>query len=166
MGAAIRTAWQVADAAYVGLHPGDNQFDPRDLVHMLEIIGNCDIVIGVRESYNPGGWRLFLSRLQEQATTSLLGNRFRNMSGVNLYRTDLLARLDPRLDSCWLNIELIIKAQWLRLRLQTVPVHVRPRKSGATAVGRWRSQLVLVLEFFRLLAVLFGEARWRKCRWP
>jgi len=162
MGAAIKTAWAAATGRYVYLHPADNQISPGYIQKMLAKIENADLVVGMRCDYNPCGWRKVSSWLQHTSVKLLLGVDIKNHCGVNLYRTELLGTLRPRLNSCWVNAELLIKADISGLVIATEVIAIRPRPAGDTKIGRLANLGKLILDFIRLLKVILFDKNWRK----
>ena len=134
-GAAIRSGLDLIRVALVVVQDADLEYDPRDLIKLVERmqVGDCDVVYGSRclpESNNPKRWNAFAWGV------SLLNLLVRVLYGVRLtdeatcyklFRTEDLRRMDLQCQRFEFCPEVTAKACRMGLKIVEVPISYRPR---------------------------------------
>lgn len=133
--AAMAAGFRLAKGEVVVTLDGDLQNDPAEVPRLAALIGDCDVICGVREKRRDTRWRRFSSRV---------ANGFRNWAtGDNIVDTGCTLKAYRR--EFVSNLELykgmhrflptLLKMRGARVT--QVPVSHRPRLHGQTKYGTW-----------------------------
>jgi glycosyltransferase involved in cell wall biosynthesis len=155
MGVAIRTGLLSAHGKWVGVLPGDGQFDPADMVRMFRSRDGYDVVIGTVRAHNrlssDNLLRLILS-WGMRITMRLFHPRIPSFNGVLIARRDLIevSRLVCR--TGFVHMEILDRGRLRqpRMRIASVPIVVRPRRAGQSKVANLTTILHLLGDMVNL----------------
>ena len=114
---------------------GDLQNDPADLPEMIKLLGEADMVCGVRAKRMDSFVRRASSRIARKARTAVLGVDFAD-TGCNLrvFRRSAIEAL-PAFDG--IHRFMPIFAHNTGLRVRELPVRHHPRTLGVSKYGVW-----------------------------
>lgn len=133
----------------------DMQNDPADIPNLLEHLGRCDVVCGVRRKRRDSFVRRASSRIANSVRNWLTGEQIRDVGcSLRAFRAEAIRGL-KLYDGMHRFLPTLLKLDGRTVT--EVPVNHRPRKSGRTKYGI-RNRL------FRGLRDLFA-VRWMQSRW-
>lgn len=130
IGAAIRTGIEASRRELVFYLPADNQMDIRELPLFLREIGDADIVAGRRVNRAVGLKRLMLSKIYNRMLSLLYGIAVHDIGWVKLMRRSAAQSLKLTSHSASIDVEILVKAKRLGLKVKEVQVHEMPRMAG------------------------------------
>jgi len=160
MGAAIKNGVFNSDKDFVYIHPADNQFDIGYCLEMLRKADNNDVVIGSRpikdQTYSK--FRIFLSNYQYYLIKMLLNVNLNYNSGANLYRREVFKKTSLLFNSYVMNIEIVIKASFLKYKITSLLVTCRERKYGAS---KMLNIYIFMRTFFEFTSLFAYITIWR-----
>lgn len=139
--------WAIAhDADYIVQMDADFSHSPSYLLQFLELIRNCDVVVGSR--YVPGGrldrrwswWRWFLSWWANSVWVRLiLGVRTHDATaGFKCWRRSALERIDLgriRSNGYVFQVEMCYASERLGLRIKELPIYFEDRRIGQSKMS-------------------------------
>jgi glycosyltransferase involved in cell wall biosynthesis len=152
----VKSGLSAARMPYVMLCDADGQFDPADLAHLVEKIGDYDVVVGRRVNRAEG----FIRRLNGEVWSALMrllfGLRVRDIDcGFKLFRRDLLDGIELKARGAMISTELMAKLAARGARICEVDVHHLPRLAGEASGAK----LAVIGRAFIELFILAGELR-------
>ncbi|MEK7680275.1 MAG: glycosyltransferase family 2 protein, partial [Deltaproteobacteria bacterium] len=130
IGAAIRTGIEASKRELVFYLPADNQMDIRELPLFLEEIRDADIVAGWRVNRVVGLKRLVLSKIYNFMLSLIYGITVHDIGWVKLMRRSAAQSLKLASESASIDVEILVKAKRLGLKVKEVQVHEMPRTAG------------------------------------
>ncbi len=131
IGAALQTGYAAARCEWVTFLPADGQIDPAEIALFLGAAARADLVTSRYASRDDNTWRLFLSK-GLRILVRTIGGRTAPSQGIYVVRREVLQRIPLRSESFFLNLELPLRAARMGLRVETVTMHARARRSGAS----------------------------------
>lgn len=141
-GHAVKAAIQVASREVVAQFDADLQFYPRDLVTILDPVlqGRADVCVGSRflPQSNASADAAVMTRdmgnrLLSAYASLLAGHRFSDVTtGMKAWTRAAMKQIDFRDDRYSYEVELLVRAVRLGLRVVDVPVQYQGRKSGVS----------------------------------
>lgn len=133
IGAALKTGVAAAHGAWVTFLPADGQIAPDALGTLREAAadGDADVVLSVYDHRDDGLDRKVLSWGVRTMILLVHGVRLRS-DGPYLFRRSLFDAAQLPADSFFLNFEFPIRAIGAKLRVRTVTIACRPRRSGSS----------------------------------
>jgi len=140
MGAAIKTGVAAAAGSWVTFLPADGQIPPEAVGVLRDEAARsgADVVLSVYDHRDDGLDRKVLSWGVRTLITIVHGVRLRS-DGPYLFRRSLFLPEELPPDSFFLNFEFPIRTLAAGLRVETVTIPCRPRRSGhskSTGLGR------------------------------
>lgn len=151
MGAGLKSGVTAARGDWVTFLPADGQIPPSAVGVLREAArdGDVDVVLSVYDHRDDGLHRKLLSWGVRSLIAAVHGVRIRS-DGPYLFRRRLLdpSQLPP--DTFFLNFEFPIRALAAGLRVRTVTVLCRPRRSGVSKTAATRKVLGVAEELFDL----------------
>jgi glycosyltransferase involved in cell wall biosynthesis len=152
--AALIAGFRAARGAFVVTLDADLQNDPADIPRLVDELGACDVVSGVREARRDGWLRRLSGRVANRARRLVTGDSVTDIGcALKAYRTGYLRRV-PAFVGVHRFLPALIELDGGRLR--EVPVRHRPRAHGASKYNvrnrLWRG-------ITDLLAVRWMQAR-------
>jgi glycosyltransferase involved in cell wall biosynthesis len=165
VGAALRTGFRyaVAHGYRVAVQvDADGQHETTEVKRLVDVIdGGADIAVGSRfeEGYETGLLRRTSMRLLSRRVSRHLGVTITDTtSGFRAFGGDAIARFAQSYPRAYLSdtVEaLMLAADW-HLRVEEIPVRMRPRQGGVPSAGSFKStyhlvrlSLVIALHRFR-----------------
>lgn len=155
-GAALRTGFEHARGRYVAVQDADLEYDPRDLIGLVEILrqGQADVVFGSR--FLSGGPHrvLYFWHSMANGFLTLLSNMFTDLNltdietGYKVFRRDVTDQLNLQEDGFGIEPELVAKVAALRVRIYEAGIsyhgrtYAEGKKIGARD-GLWALYCVL-----------------------
>ncbi len=129
-GAALRTGVEhllQSDVEVVVTLDADGQHDPAEIPMLLNSLEGADMVIGKRLRTSSMPWlRRWCNGFSSFLVSVISGQKWYDVhSGFRVYRADFLRRME--IDSCRyeVEVELLLKAERLGLRIVEVPISTR-----------------------------------------
>lgn len=155
-GATLRSGVERARMDLVFFTDSDLQFDINEIRHLLEWIGDQDIVAGYRADradpvhrrFNAWGWNV-LVRL-------FLGLKIRDIDcAFKLFRKEVFSDIHMESVGAMINTEILAQAQMQGKRIKEVPVQHFPRAAGKQSGANFR----VILKALRELGLMRGKLR-------
>lgn len=130
-GAAVRSGFDAARYPWVFMMDADNQFDPREIRHLIAASVSADIVAGYRRQRRDPLVRRLNAVAFFTLVRLLFGRLVRDVNcAFKLIRRDLLQRLELTANGALINTELLVRARRAGARVVEIPVEHFPRPSG------------------------------------
>lgn len=148
IGVALKTGYASVGMEFVTFLPADGQIDPAELDLFLDPALRADLVTSRYAHRDDSAWRLFLSKGLRVLVRVLAGGRAPSQ-GIYVVRREALSRLPLRSDSFFLNLELPLRAEKAGMRVETVTMHARARRSGASKSSGLRHVRIVFTELVR-----------------
>ncbi|MAG57452.1 MAG: glycosyl transferase [Planctomycetes bacterium] len=147
-GAALRTAFAVANGQYVLVQDADLEYDPQDYRLLLSPLldGRADVVYGSRFLGGAGRAHLYFNYLANRFLTTV-SNVFTNLNltdmetGYKVFRRDVAQRLDIRSPSFAVEPEMTAKAARMGARIFEVAISYNGRDYEEGKKIRWTDGL-------------------------
>lgn len=133
-GRAVRSGIEAAREAWVFYTDCDGQFDLEDLPSLWALRGANDIVSGYRRNRRDPGLRLFYSLCYSILAWLLFWGGFKDVDcSFKLYRRAIFGKVRP-LSTCGVvDLEILLLARGLGMKVAQVPVAHRPRRAGSVS---------------------------------
>jgi len=131
-GAALRTGFSSASKEWVFYTDGDAQYDPRELVKLVEALdSNIDVVNGYKIERSDPLHRIIIGRLYHHFVRMIFGFRLRDVDcDYRLIRRGIFDKVRLTSSSGTICLEMVKKMQDFRYRFSEVPVHHYHRAHG------------------------------------
>jgi dolichol-phosphate mannosyltransferase len=169
IGAALKTGVRLAKAPWVTFMPADGQIEPEaigELCRAAEQDG-ADVVLSVYDHRDDGIDRKILSWGVRSLIRMIHGVRLQS-DGPYLFRHSLFIPDELPPDSFFLNFEFPIRALAAGLKISTVTIRCRPRRSGvskSTGIKRVRGVTRDLFDLrIRIIRSLINESIGRSSR--
>jgi glycosyltransferase involved in cell wall biosynthesis len=119
------------DFEWICFTDGDDQYDVRELYHMVRLLHRYDMLIGFRYSKVYSTWRMFLSAVYNQVLRHTFRSPFRDIScGLKLVRKSVVQDLTITSDSPFVGAEIVLKAMLRGYLIGEVGISTYPRRFG------------------------------------
>jgi len=159
-GGALRAGFDAARHEWIAFLPGDNQFDPSDIVRLLAQAGRADIISGVRTNRQDAFVRRVNAFGWNAVVRLLFGRLCRDIDcGFKLFRRAVLGRVTITSNGAMIDTELLAGAKARGFVVADVPVTHLPRTSGHPT----GANVTVILRAFRDLG-RFRLRLWRELR--
>ncbi len=149
MGAGLKTGVRAARGEWVTFLPADGQIEPSAIGTLWRARCDADVVLSVYTDRDDGAVRKLLSWGVRTLITTVHGVRLRS-DGPYLFRRALFDPSQLAPDSFFLNFEFPIRAVAAGLRVTTVAIRCRPRRSGRSKTARPGRVLSVARDLFEL----------------
>ena len=139
---------KMSKGEYIGFMCGDGQISAKDVVKtLLELRdSSCDMVKVHRVKRKDGWVRIFTTRIFNAIVPFLFGLKSRDLNGTpKIFSRKVFGYVDLESKDWFIDVELMIKSEFLGLDIREVPVAFEARKQGTSHV----SILKAVLEFIK-----------------
>jgi glycosyltransferase involved in cell wall biosynthesis len=157
IGIAVKTGFSACRMDYITILPADGQVTLSEIKKLIpSVLDGADMALGyyTQRGDIDGLYRLILSKGLRHWMNFMLGTQ-RPMDGVYLFRRSMLRSLPLKSETFFVNLELPIRAIREKYDVRSIPVEVKPRRSGSSKVLGWKRILKVggdVLKFrFHLL---------------
>lgn len=148
-GAALRTGFDAATGEATVLMDSDGQFDPADILRLLEHWSPDAIVAGYRQHRSDNLMRTLNHRAFFTVVRMLFGRSLRDMNcAMKLFPTQIGQGLSA--DGAVISTQLVLRAQRAGYRVVEIPVRHLPRTTGSPTGANWRVVLRAFGELGRL----------------
>jgi glycosyltransferase involved in cell wall biosynthesis len=153
-GAALMTGFTHARKEFVFYTDGDGQYDPADLVSLLEAVtANTGLVNGYKTKRHDPWHRVAIGWLYNQFARRLFQIRLRDIDcDFRLIRRSVLEQCQLSSTSGTICVELVRRIEMSGAEVVELPVHHYPRLHGRSQFFRIRS---LLATFWQLWALIF-----------
>lgn len=140
LGGVYRTGFAEARGSYLTFFPADGQFPAAIIPQFLELIPDCDLVLGHLPRRDGPRLALLLSWVERLCYRILFGSLPR-FQGILMMRSDILGHIALKSTGrSWVVLmELILRAARQGYRIRGAATEVRPRLSGESKVNNWRT---------------------------
>jgi len=145
-GAALRTGFEHARGRYVAVQDADLEYDPRDLIGLVEILrqGQADVVFGSR--FLSGGPHrvLYFWHSMANGFLTFLSNMFTDLNLTDMetcykmVRADLFKSLPLTADRFGVEVELTARLAQARARIWEIPITYSGRTYAEGKKIGWR----------------------------
>ena len=131
-GAALQTGFSSASKEWVFYTDGDAQYDPRELVKLVEALDpNIDVVNGYKIERSDPLHRIIIGKLYHHFVRMIFGFRLRDVDcDYRLVRRTIFDKVQLTSSSGTICLEMVKKMQDFRYRFSEVPVHHYHRAHG------------------------------------
>jgi dolichol-phosphate mannosyltransferase len=133
--AALWTGLEAARGEVLVTLDGDCQNNPADLPSLLEQLGDCDFVCGVRQKRQDNWLRLVSTRVARWARRSVFNVDFRDTGCA--FRAFRRSAIDGLLPFNGIHRFLPVLVHANGARVKEVPISHRPRLCGVSKYGLW-----------------------------
>ena len=138
VGVCVQRAMAVAQKDFV-VHNGiDLPLAPKDIIHLIPHMENCDVLVLERDAY-PGYtlWRFICSKINRVLIRLLFQQSIRDLNFTQMYRREIISKIRPVAKSpAFTTPEMILRAVCQGLRVKTIAWPYQKRPSGKGAFGR------------------------------
>jgi glycosyltransferase involved in cell wall biosynthesis len=150
-GAALRSGFRAARMPWVAFMDSDLQFDPEDLVRLLDARDRVDIVAGYRSPRQDPWSRRLLGSAWTALVRLVFGIRVRDVDcALKLFRKSVLDALPLESNGAFINAEILVRARAKGFRMVQLPVRHLPRRAGRSSGANLRVIARALGELFRL----------------
>lgn len=159
-GASLKEGFAHSRYKYVVFTDGDGQFDFSEVSKFINLIKNCDIVIGKRNKRLDHPFRHLLMNLLKVWDFILFGFYFQDIDcGFKMFRKEAIDKFMPlRSEGAMITTEILAKALKSKMKIMQVGVNHYPRKHGNQSGGNPRVILRAIKESIYLWVSLnFGR---------
>lgn len=135
----------------VGYMPGDGQVDPKDLLRLVRLMEQtpADVGVGRRVSRRDGWIRWLVSKACNIFADFLFRLPTDDINAHPKVMTrPAYSRMNLRSRDCFIDSEILLKAQRLGLKITVMDLVFRPRQTGYSKV-RWTTCLEFVFNMLR-----------------
>ena len=131
-GAALQTGLSSASKEWVFYTDGDAQYDPREMVKLVEALeSNIDVVNGYKIERSDPLHRIIIGRLYHHIVRIIFGFRLRDVDcDYRLMKRSMFDKVQLTSTSGTICLEMVKKMQDFRYRFSEVPVHHYHRAHG------------------------------------
>lgn len=160
MGAAVKTGYAEVRLGHVTFIPADGQVPIGEILKLVpDAVDGADMVLGnyTQRRQVDGAARMFLSDGLRSLMGAMLGTR-RELSGIVLFRRELLAAHPIRSDSFFANLEFPVRVIRAGHDVRAVPIEVHARRSGSSKVANLRRIQRVARELVKFRLRLLQEA--------
>ena len=134
----ITTGLKLAKGEYVGYTWGDGQIDPKDVLETIDRITNqgYDLVKACRVRRKDSLLRWAVSKVYNYIFPMLFDLKSQDLNGApKLFKRKYLDILDIQSKDWFLDAEIMIKSEYLKLKIEEIPVTFGVRQSGKSNVS-------------------------------
>lgn len=160
-GGAVRSGIQAATQPYIFFTDGDQQFDPADVVLLLDRIDEADAVVGFRRKRSDAARRRLIAWTYNRLIRALFGLRARDVDcAFKLFRRQVFDAVPlalVRSNGVFFSAELLIRMYQAGLRIVQVGVPHHPRRWGKEKGAPPRAILRAIRDLLSLRARLWLE---------
>lgn len=151
-GAAVRSGTKSASKEFVLYTDGDGQYDPREMIGLLEAIGpEVALVAGYKMRHEDPWHRVVTGAIYNRMARILFGIQIRDVDcGFRLVRRSCIDRAKLTFASRAVWVELVRKLEQMKRRVVEVPVNHYPRLHGQTEPLRLKSLAAALMQIWRL----------------
>jgi glycosyltransferase involved in cell wall biosynthesis len=135
-GAAVRTGIDAARMPYVLITDADRQFDLREILQLVDRLGDADVVVGHRLRRNDPAGRRAAAAAWNRLVCALYGLDLQDVDcAFKLYPRELIQSLDLGANGALFSTELLVKTLARGSSVAEVGVHHYPRLEGQPSGG-------------------------------
>lgn len=151
-GAALRSGFAHCTKDLVFYTDGDAQYDPREIVSLLEqLTASVDVVNGYKLRRSDALHRKVVGRLYHHAVRLAFGLPIRDVDcDFRLFRRHVLEAVRLENDSGVITVEMVKKIHDAGFRFAEVPVHHYPRPAGRSQFFIFRHVVRTLLDVVQL----------------
>lgn len=150
LGAAIWTGMKEASMTWCTWMPADGQIDPQSYADMVELAGESDVVLLMREEAKRPFWRQILTLILYGSLRLLFGFDPYGFSGVYLVPKEILSGIPACSTTAVQNYAVAIHCHKNGYRIQQVRTAIRPRLSGKSKVANLPTMVKVLYDLLRL----------------
>lgn len=157
-GQALKTGFRTANRyEWICFTDGDDQYDLRELHHLIRLLPDADAVVTFRWAKVYGPWRKFVSGTYNVLARRMFGTPFRDAScGLKLVRRSVIDRVGLLSDSPFAGAEVAIRTALAGYRVREAGISTYPRRAGRSSVvtprnilATWRDMRRVERDLFR-----------------
>jgi glycosyltransferase involved in cell wall biosynthesis len=150
-GAALRTGFKNSLKDYIFFTDGDNQFDIKELSHLLPFIKDFDIVVGYRIKRQDNFMRQVNAWSFNALIRILFGLKIKDLNcAFKLFRRDVIENVKIESSGAFINAELLIGAMKKGYKMKEIGVSHYPRQWGSQTGANLRVIVKAFYELFKL----------------
>jgi glycosyltransferase involved in cell wall biosynthesis len=151
IGGIYKAGVQAAQGDYVLLVPGDNEMRMDEIARGIKYLDRADLVVFyVTNVRVRSWWRRRLSRLYAAGVNFIFGTRFSYTNGTNVFKTDIVRKIEIRTNGFSYQTEAIVKAVWSAQDFVQVGIEIKPRESGESKALTLRNLRIVLDALLRL----------------
>lgn len=156
-GAALQTGFRVADRhEWVCQTDGDDQYDLRELHHLVTLLPYYDALVTFRRKKIYGARRIFISGVYNRLVRHMFGSPFRDIScGMRLVRRRVMEKIRITSMSPFAGAELMVRAMCKGYRIGEVGISTYPRVQGTSAIISARNIVHTIQDMRRVRSEIF-----------
>lgn len=156
-GKALQTALSnVGDVEWVCMVDGDDQYDVRELYHLVTLLPRYDVLITFRFCKIYSTWRIFLSFVYNWILRLAFRSNFRDVScGLKLFRKQVIESLSISSNSPFVGAEMTLKAMLKGYMVGEVGINTYPRSFGQSSAASPANIRGTAVDLFRIRREVF-----------
>jgi glycosyltransferase involved in cell wall biosynthesis len=159
---ALKTGFASARHELIFYTDSDNQFDVREIVHLLPLIENADIVCGFRIYRFDPLTRLVVSWVFNLLVRIMFRINVRDIDcAFKLFRREVFDRVTIESKKFFVDAEILAKAKYYGLRLVEIGVRHYPRPAGRSTV-RPHHVISTLRELARIWINIYSKPRGKR----
>lgn len=139
IGGALRSIYSMATKQFVGVIPGDGQFDISEYLPVVPVPENTFISFWRTENTSYNLFRNALSAVNKSLNQLLLGIALKDVNWTKIYRKSDLDMLDLQLPSSLVESEIAAKLLFLGRQVIEVKSKYLPRTYGKSQGSSWKT---------------------------
>lgn len=149
---AMVTAFRAVPTRYLVVIDGDGSYDPADIRRFVPLIGEYDLVKGIRaRNENMSGLHKFGNSIITKTFDLLFGTSIGDVcSGMYMLKTEKVKSLHLEKHPFTVEQEIAAELVVTSSRMTTVPIGYRKRTGGVSKVNTWRQGFRDLLTNFEL----------------
>ncbi|MFO0946059.1 MAG: glycosyltransferase family 2 protein [Planctomycetota bacterium] len=156
-GAALQTGFRAASRyEWICQTDGDDQYDLRELHHLVTLLPYYDAVVTFRRKKIYGYRRILISGVYNWLVRGMFGAPFRDIScGMRLIRRRVLDNVCVTSDSPFAGAEVMLRAMCKGYRIGEVGISTYPREQGRSSIISVRNIVHTMRDMLRVRSEVF-----------
>jgi glycosyltransferase involved in cell wall biosynthesis len=151
-GQALQTGFRTArQFEWVCFLDGDDQYDVRELYHIVAMLDDYDLILSRRDRKVYGPMRVMISSIYNFLVRRLFKVKFRDVSsGFKIARRQVIDDLKITASSAFIGAEIAVRAHRKGYRIGEVGIRMYPRTSGDSSIITVKSILATIRDMIRV----------------
>lgn len=154
IGGALRSIYSLAAKEWIGVIPGDGQFDMAEYLPVMPVPDNAFVSFYRKENTSYSVFRNALSAVNKKMNQLLLGISLKDVNWTKIYRKSDLYRLNLELESSLVESEIAAKLLYLGFKVIEVESKYLPRVYGQSQGSSLKTVVKAVKDISILLRVV------------
>lgn len=154
IGGALRSIYREAKKEWVGMIPGDGQFDMKEYLAVMPVPGNAFVSFWRRENTSYNLFRNILSGINKKLNQSMFRITLKDVNWTKIYKKSDLDRLQLELESSLVESEIAAKLLFFGVKAIEVESKYLPRTYGQSKGASFKTVVKAIRDISILLRVV------------